>query len=66
MVCTAAVVVVDVLLRIMAHGPVRSSLAEYVRIPGNLILVCVVEFLSVVEAHLLSAGYAPEPADMLG
>lgn len=49
MVFAAVVVVVDVLLRVMAHDPIRSCLAEYVWVSGNLIPVCVVKLLSVVE-----------------
>lgn len=49
MVFAAVVVVVDVLLRVMAHDPIHSSLAEYVWVSGNLIPVCVVKLLSVVE-----------------
>lgn len=46
----------------MSHDPIRSRLAEHVRISGNFIPVCVVKLLPVVEAHFLSAGYALEPA----
>ena len=65
MACTATVVVVDVLLRIMAHDPIRSSLAEYVRVPSDFVPVCVVEHFSVVEAHFLSARYALETAEAI-
>lgn len=62
MTSTAIVVLVCILLRVVAHNPVCSSFAEDIRIPGNLVPVCVVELFSVVKAHFLGTRHALKPA----
>ena len=62
MTCTAVGVVVNVLFRVMVPDLIRSWLAEYFWVSSNLIPVCIVELLPVVETHLLGTRYTLKPA----